>query len=289
MSLYVRHRRGTDPGRRPFLLLHGLLSNARMWDEVADRLAARGHAVYAIDLRAHGRSDAPADGYDNATAARDVATLCDELELTGAIVAGHSWSGNLALRLAVEYPELVAGLALVDGGWFGYDTPVANMFWGHIAELFRRAQNGTSTVSTMHEYLKFVHPQWSETSLQARLADYKVGSDGLLVPRQSEEQVASIVQSLRDESPSSWLPRITVPVLLMPHVPSGMATYGDEVRKLVAQAEAALARPMVRWYQDLDHHLHAAAPDQVTGDLLDLVEAAGPPTGSTSAGRHRAS
>jgi pimeloyl-ACP methyl ester carboxylesterase len=272
VSLYVRHRPGA--GGRPFLLMHGLLSNARMWDEVGDRLAAHGHPVYAVDLRAHGRSDAPAGGYDNATAGRDVARVCAELGLTGALVAGHSWSANLALRLAVEHPPAVAGVALIDGGWFDYDSPVSRMFWGHISELFRRAQVGTSTPATMHEYLRFVHPTWSETSLQARLADYQVGPDGLLVPRQTEAQLTSIVDSLRDDSPRSWLPHIQVPVLLMPHLPTAMATYAEEVRQLVMQTAAALPRSTVRWYQDADHHLHAELPDQVAADLLGLAREA---------------
>ena len=274
VSLSVRQRRGTGTGR-PFLLLHGLMSNARMWDEVADRLAGHGHDVHAVDLRGHGRSDAPAGGYDNATAARDLARACAGLGLTGALVAGHSWSGTLSLRLAVEEPALVAGLALVDGGWFDFDTPVSRMFWAHITEVFRRAQVGTSTPDAMREYLRFVHPGWSATSIEARLADYRLGADGLLVPRQSEEQLDSIVRSLRAEAPEQWLSRVAVPVLLMPNVPTALATYADEVRRRVAEAVEALARPTVSWFQDADHHLHAEAPDRVAADLLDLARQVG--------------
>ena len=274
MSLHVRRRVGAGTGR-PFLLLHGLMSNARMWDEVADRLAGHGHDVHAVDLRAHGSSDAPADGYDNATAARDVARVCAELGVTGALVAGHSWSGTLGLRLAVENPALVAGLALVDGGWFDFDTPVSQMFWAHISEVFRRAQSGTSTPDAMREYLRFVHPGWSATSIEARLADYRVGPDGLLVPRQTEDQLHSIVRSLRAEVPAQWLSRVEVPVLLLPHVPTAMATYAEELRQMVADAVAALARPTVRWYQDADHHLHAEVPDELTADLLELARQVG--------------
>jgi alpha-beta hydrolase superfamily lysophospholipase len=42
-----------------FLLVHGLSSNARLWDAVAVHLARAGHVSTAIDLRSHGRSDAP--------------------------------------------------------------------------------------------------------------------------------------------------------------------------------------------------------------------------------------
>src|SRR5919199_1176563 len=66
---------------RPFLLVHGLASNARVWDGVARILAAHGHRVAAVDLRGHGLSEAPDDGYDTDTAADDLAGLADALDL----------------------------------------------------------------------------------------------------------------------------------------------------------------------------------------------------------------
>jgi len=46
----------------PFVLVHGLASNARLWDGVARRLAGAGHSSAAVDLRGHGRSDKPDTG-----------------------------------------------------------------------------------------------------------------------------------------------------------------------------------------------------------------------------------
>ena len=43
----------------PFVLVHGLASNARMWDGVACELADRGHLAVTVDLRGHGRSAKP--------------------------------------------------------------------------------------------------------------------------------------------------------------------------------------------------------------------------------------
>src|SRR5688500_14538219 len=89
VSLNVRHLPGA--GRRPFLLVHGLASNARLWDEVAAALAAAGHPTYAVDLRCHGGSDCTSEGHDTAAAAGDVAAVAAALDLTGAVVAGQSW------------------------------------------------------------------------------------------------------------------------------------------------------------------------------------------------------
>src|SRR5690242_14917962 len=129
-DVYLHVRRW--PGeKRPFLLVHGLSSNARLWDGVGAELSAAGHPVHAVDLRSHGDSDAPPDGYDTATAAADLAAL----GLTGAVAAGQSWGGSVVVALAAKHPEAVAALALVDGGW--YDP--ANEFpsWDEAADALR--------------------------------------------------------------------------------------------------------------------------------------------------------
>src|SRR5436305_1116006 len=52
-SVYLHVRRW--PGdKRPFLLVHGLSSNARLWDQVARDLSAAGYPVHAVDLRPPG-------------------------------------------------------------------------------------------------------------------------------------------------------------------------------------------------------------------------------------------
>ncbi|GAA2368139.1 alpha/beta hydrolase [Streptomyces cuspidosporus] len=267
----VRHRPGRDG--RPFLLLHGLGSNARLWDEVADLLAAAGHPVYALDMRGHGDSDLPEHGYDNATAVADLVAVCRELRLTGALFAGHSWGGNLAVRLAAQHPELAAGLALVDGGWIGFvDTSRYAPTREKSVELagWWRDVTGT-TEETMRELLRGLHPRWSETAVSASLADMVRGPDGLLVQRLPLEHYMSLADSMWQDPPARWYPDITVPVLLLVALPAHAASWGSYARKWVAEAEAAIPRAESRWYVDTDHNLHVEEPERVAGDLLDLA------------------
>lgn len=277
VSLTVRHRPADGPGApgRPFVLLHGLLSNARMWDEVAERLAAAGHPVYAVDQRGHGASDAPPDGYVNETVVADLVAVADALELEGALYAGHSWGGHLALHLTVEHPRLVAGLALVDGGWYEFDGPVMRAFWERTTDMVRRAQEGTTSAADMRAYLKATHPDWSQAAVEARLADYHISPEGLLIPRLTAEQVTSIVHSLQDESPGELFPKVSVPTLLLAVMPP-IPQLSEQVRTWVADAEAALDRVRLRWYPGTDHDVHAGAPDEVAADLLRLAGEAEP-------------
>ena len=88
LQLSIRERPGRE---RPFLLVHGLASNARTWDGVAQRLNAAGHHVVAIDQRGHGLSDKPSTGYDFAQITSDLRALIESLELRRPILAGQSW------------------------------------------------------------------------------------------------------------------------------------------------------------------------------------------------------
>jgi pimeloyl-ACP methyl ester carboxylesterase len=275
VRLRVRHRPGT---RRPaFLLVHGLSSNARQWDEVAGLLAAEHYPTYAVDLRGHGESDTPDDGYDTATAASDVAAVASALGLNGAVVAGHSWGGSVSLRLAAERPSLAGGLALVDGGW----ADVAPMMterrerWRDVVTQHRAGRRGTSVAET-RAGLRTAHPGWSDSAIEAAMADTRIGPDGLLYPRLSDPHFLSILESVWDERPHRWYSSVTVPVMLLPAINHESMVGGRQTREWVESAEVALSNATVRWYVGADHYLHSEHPKRLANDLLDLAREVGP-------------
>ena len=278
VTLAVRHRPGSV--WPPFLLVHALESNARLWDQVAGHLSEAGHAVYAVDLRGHGASDAPEHGYDNATAAADLAAVAAAVGLTGAVVAGHSWGGHLAIRLAAEHPGLVAGLALLEGGWAG---PAAiygswEVFDAVIRSMLSLTDGGGATVDRMRDYLRIIHPGWSAEAIDASLSSMRVNPDGTLAPALTEPQRTAIMRSLWDDAPARWFPGVSVPVLLMPAFPKdnpqwppSIRALVDQIRACVYQAASDLPQATIREYLDSDHDLHAQHPRRVAEDLLRLA------------------
>ena len=98
--------------------LHGLASQAHIWDLVAPRLSDAFHVI-AIDQRGHGLSDKPDTGYDFATITADLDAILNALHTSRdrVVLAGHSWGGNVALQYAVDHPDRVSGLVLIDGGF----------------------------------------------------------------------------------------------------------------------------------------------------------------------------
>jgi len=102
------------PGPLPALvLLHGLNNNAWSWARVASLLCSD-RMVVAVDLRGHGSSSAPPEGYDLETTARDLANVLDALGIDVVDLAGHSWGGKVATCFAVHWPDRVRTLSLAD-------------------------------------------------------------------------------------------------------------------------------------------------------------------------------
>jgi pimeloyl-ACP methyl ester carboxylesterase len=115
------------------VLVHGLASNARLWDGPARHLAQLGHAVVAIDLRGHGHSDKVDHGYSVPEVAHDVADVLLALKSRQKkwdrpIVAGQSWGGNIVVELAHSHGDMVRGIVAVDGGTIELAGSGANAF-----------------------------------------------------------------------------------------------------------------------------------------------------------------
>jgi pimeloyl-ACP methyl ester carboxylesterase len=269
VGLHVRQWPGATPPA--FLLVHGLSSNARLWDEVAARLAAAGHAAYAVDLRSHGESDQPPEGYDTATAAADLAALAEALGLEKVAVAGQSWGGNVAVRLAAERPELVAALALIDGGWI--DLAADFVSWRACASALRPPDIDGTPASRVRGWMWRAHPDWSPAAIEATVANLRINADGTVSRRLPIPQHMQIVRSMWEDPPQRYLPSITVPTLLMPAIPRDDPERAERTRSRVAAAAAVLTAATIREYADGDHDLHAQHPDRVAADLLGLVEA----------------
>jgi len=106
---------GTGP---PVLLLHGYPQTHVMWHRVAPVLAGR-FTVICPDLRGYGDSDKPPGGPDHAgyskrTMAHDQVAVMAALGFRRFAVAGHDRGARVALRMALDHPEAVSRLAVLD-------------------------------------------------------------------------------------------------------------------------------------------------------------------------------
>lgn len=102
-------RRHGDPA---IVLLHGLLFDGGMWRGQVEALSALGRVI-VIDGPGHGKSEPP-PRFTMEEHADAMLDALGDLEVERALVVGLSWGGMTGMRLALQHPEKVAGLALLD-------------------------------------------------------------------------------------------------------------------------------------------------------------------------------
>jgi haloacetate dehalogenase len=128
-------RGGDGPG---VLLLHGFPQTQLMWRDIAPRLAER-FTVVCADLRGYGDSSTPPSSADHApyskrAMARDMVSVMAQLGFWRFCVAGHDRGGRVAYRAALDHPDRVDALAVldvlpVDTVWDHADDRLALGFW----------------------------------------------------------------------------------------------------------------------------------------------------------------
>ena len=123
-----------DSGQGPaVVLVHGHSADLRLWDLQVPALVEAGYRVIRYDVRGHGRTTAPATGYTWQNYALDLRDLLDRLGVAQAHVVGLSMGGGIALQFALDFPERVSSLVLVDSTLPGFDYSLE--YGGAIEEL----------------------------------------------------------------------------------------------------------------------------------------------------------
>lgn len=111
------------------VLVHGLATNRAFWFGHAMQLAAH-FRVTLFDLRGHGYSDCPTEGFNVRQLGADILGLMDTLAIDRAAVIGHSYGGSAALEAAAAAPERFTALGLLDARSLLYQPQM----WLHEAE-----------------------------------------------------------------------------------------------------------------------------------------------------------
>ncbi len=267
-----------------FVLIHGLASNARLYDGVARHLVAAGHAAASVDLRGHGRSDKPDGGYDYDTLCADVVAVLDALrddpasaQFDRPIVVGQSFGGNLVMQLAARFPERLGGVAAIDGGTI--DAAARFPTWEEVSVALAPPKIEGARYEEVERRFFEMHPDWPEAGVRAALANFAVRPDGTVAPWLTFERHLQILRTMWESRPGDIYPKITVPVLLLPVDSPSMPEWTTAKRAGIDQALAALPRAKVHWFSPADHDVHAQHPAAVADALLGAVGGLfGPPS-----------
>lgn len=266
------HYRDWGGQGRDLLLLHGLASNARFWDLAAPNLV-EDFRVLALDLRGHGASGKPEDGYDFPGVAADVAAFVQAMGLRNPILVGHSWGGNVVIQVGADYPDVPAGLVCIDGGTFE-PSSLPGATWAKIKTALA-PPDFTAMGLTWEGLLEGSRTRgmadlWGDHLEDFLHANFEIQPDGAVLPRLNRETHMVIVRALWEQRPSLLFPQIACPVLLMP-ARMGAESSGTkwDQKGNVTRALSLLSQGRLVWMEDSIHDVPVQRPAEVSQVILD--------------------
>jgi len=271
------HYRDWGGEGEPLLLLHGLASNARIWDLTAPLLSGR-FRVFALDQRGHGLSDKPEGGYDFASITGDVAAFVQALGLERPALVGHSWGANVALQFAADRPDGVSALALVDGGFLEISA-FEGMTWKRtVAVMSPPPLAGMKLDAFLQGARNWpgLGEFWNDDVQQIVLANFRVDTDDTIHPHLSRDNHLKILRSLWEQKPSALWSRVHCPILLVPstrdHPDPRNAVWMEHKRKGIALAEQRAPSLEVVWMDDTIHDVPLQRPGELAEAIRSFLE-----------------
>jgi pimeloyl-ACP methyl ester carboxylesterase len=259
------------------VLLHGLASNARIWDLTAPLLGRR-RLVYALDQRGHGLTDKPDEGYDFPAITADLQAFIQAVDLERPAIAGHSWGASVALAYAASRPVgpwSPSTLALVDGGTAQLSAR-PGMTWEKAEERLRPPPlAGMPREDFVRRMAQFApDPALLAPEIQEIvLANFDILEDDTIRPRLTLERHMHIVRAMYDLQVKDLYGRIRCPILIAPAVPPAPRDEAAEQflamkREGVALAESLHGNVQTRWFEDTVHDIPLHRP-QALAEAID--------------------
>ena len=248
----------------PVLLVHGLAGSAGNWCEVVPELVEH-YRVIAVDLPGHGRSGALPRGATTADFAASVAGVLEAEGIDRALVAGHSFGGLVALRLARQRPELVRGLLLASPAGIRSSTRALHAAVlasttvrpGRLAALFRHR------FAEYAWYRRAVFRPWFVSDADALSAR---ATHGLLRAQREHADTRTAGRAMTADDPRAELDGVACPVVLL---------WGARDNQLPLEDAFDYARRLrarLRLVADSGHLVIVERPHAVASSLAELAD-----------------
>lgn len=192
---YVQTDDGGDGVREDLVMVHGLATNLAFWYFRYAPEFSRRFRVTLLDLRGHGRSEMPADGYSPANMARDLDGLLDHLGIDKAHFVAHSFGGVVALKFACEHPRRVRSLVLADSHIAAVRRLGPKCNWTYGQDIQSILDRHGLDLDTQHPYFGY--------HLITRMAQWQV--QGTEVPPELAELVSPLTGASTRPTARQWL------------------------------------------------------------------------------------
>ncbi|MEM6719157.1 MAG: alpha/beta fold hydrolase [Bacteroidota bacterium] len=233
---------------KPLLILHGFLGMSDNWKTLGKKFSASGFQAHLIDQRNHGRSF-HSEEFNYEVLAEDLKQYCDHHNLTNVSLIGHSMGGKTAMLFAVNYPEMLDKLIIVDIGPKFYPTHHEQI----LAGLSVLTQETLTSRSTAEDILKNYVPDFG--TRQFLLKNLYWQENKTLGLRINLEALIDNVEEIGESLPN--FETYTKETLFLKGDKSEYILTGDE--KLIQQH---FPNAIIQEVSNAGHWLHAENPKE---------------------------
>ncbi len=249
------------------ILLHGFPVRWSTWREILPKLAREGYLAVAPDLRGYGASDRPV-GLDNYTVPRfvdDVLAIINAYGRERAFLVGHDFGGGIAWATAMEYPERIVRLAILNAiHAIGFERQIRK--WSQIKKswyVFFFLLPWLPEWWLSRKDFRFMHRSLADDGLPDALIEDLL--EGVRPPGALHAAIDSFRASFRDGARKRLVSKkVDLPTLVI---------WGDRERHF----DAVLATPPPDWVSNArvahiptgSHWVHHDEPEAVTALLLE--------------------
>ena len=250
----------------PVVALHGLASSSHWYDIVIPLL--RGHyRIIVPDQRGHGQTTQATTGYDWSTLSGDVARLMDHVGMDKAAVLGHSWGGNVATNMAALYPDRVNRVVMIDGGFLGGQNS-RDTNW----EEFSQRVRPRDVSGKREEFLDRLRVQladcWSDDLERIVQTMVYEDAEGQIRDILHPDNHAQVIRAMWDQPPSTVLPQITCPAMIVaagPRPDRAGSDFSIRREEMVTAAAGFLKDGQVHWIPNTIHDIGYHKPVELAG------------------------
>jgi pimeloyl-ACP methyl ester carboxylesterase len=255
------------------LLVHGLANTAWSWAPVCRRLVPARRTV-TMDLRGHGLSDAPTEGYDHETLVDDAIAVAEGSGLLPApiVLAGHGFGAMVAAWTAARLGSACAGLVLVDGGW--EDLAASTELTPD--EFLPTVDEPPEVLRSMDAYLEdrraFDPASWDADQERAARAAVVELPAGRVVSASRPHAVAGAVRAMFEYRPVDVLLEVRAPIAVLAAAEDEAGSRGPALERLRASLEVAgRPPPTVVRFPFHGHNLLRYRPSDVAAAILGVA------------------
>ena len=229
--------------RPGILLIHGLVNTAWSWAPVCRRLVPDRRTV-AMDLRGHGLSDAPTEGYDQQTLAEDAIAVAEGSGLLPApiVLAGHGFGAIVAAWTAAALGDACAGLVLVDGGWEDFRASTGLTPDEFLPTLDEPPEVLASMTAFLADRRSFDPATWDADQERAARASVVELPAGRVVPASRPHAIAGAVAAMFDYRPVEILREVSAPIAILAAAEDETGSRGPALDRVLEALGAASRR-----------------------------------------------